>query len=169
MLVSALKTSAEIVQPAGPAERPAMVEFRRAPGRTAQLGRSLLNSAEVTGLDRRADLFDLLDGGLCGWRARPRAAWRWISAYLLATTTLPNPALSLPALFRLSHLGLIDNVFALSFIYAAFQRSRSSCWRTYFLAIPRRSRSRDHRRGQSLGALLQDLLPLVSPGILTVR
>jgi raffinose/stachyose/melibiose transport system permease protein len=63
---------------------------------------------------------------------------RWISAYLLGTTTLPIQLYLFPLYFGFAHLGLIDNVFALSFVYTAvFSPFAIFLLRTYYLAIPK--------------------------------
>src|SRR5260370_41469241 len=64
-------------------------------------------------------------------------ALNWISAYFLATTTLPIQLFLFPLYFGYARLGLIDNVFALSLAYAAiFSPFSIFLLRTYFLAIP---------------------------------
>jgi raffinose/stachyose/melibiose transport system permease protein len=63
---------------------------------------------------------------------------RWISAYLLGATTLPIQLYLFPLYFGFAHLGLIDNVFALSFAYSAvFSPFAIFLLRSYYLAIPK--------------------------------
>jgi raffinose/stachyose/melibiose transport system permease protein len=169
MAVSALKTSAEIV--ANPLALPSVlqwVNFSRA-WTDAQLGRSLLNSAEVTALTV------VLICATCSMAAYALArqaapGWRWISAYLLATTTLPIQLYLFPLYFAYAHLGLIDNVFALSIVYAAiFSPFSIFLLRTYFLAIPKEIEEAAIVDGANKWQVFyQVCLPLVSPGILTV-
>ena len=72
------------------------------------------------------------------WLGKIALGWRWISAYLLATTTLPIQLYLFPLYFGYAHLGLIDNVFALSLVYTAiFSPFSIFLLRTYFLAIPK--------------------------------
>ena len=117
MVISALKTSAEIV--ANPLALPSAlqwVNFSRA-WTDAQLGRSLLNSTETTSL---AVVLICSTSSLAAYalaRKTTRGS-RWISAYLLATTTLPIQLYLFPLYFGFAHFGLIDIVFALSFVYA---------------------------------------------------
>ena len=102
----------------------------------AQLGRSLLNSAEVTAL---TVALICATGSMAAYALARRSVkgWRWISAYLLATTTLPIQLYLFPLYFGFARLGLIDNVFALSFVYTAiFSPFAIFLLRTYFLAIP---------------------------------
>ena len=169
MLVSALKTSAEIV--ANPLALPSAlqwVNFARA-WNDAQLGRSLVNSAEVTGLTV------VLICTTCSMAAYALArltspGWGWISAYLLATTTLPIQLYLFPLYFGYAHLGLIDNVFALSLVYTAiFSPFSIFLLRTYFLAIPREIEEAAIVDGANRWQVFTKVcLPLVSPGILTV-
>jgi raffinose/stachyose/melibiose transport system permease protein len=169
MIISSIKKSTEIV--ANPLALPSTVQwtnFVRA-WTDAQLGRSLLNSAETTGVAV------LLICSTCSMAAyalarRTGPGLRWISAYLLGTTTLPIQLYLFPLYFGFAHLGLIDNVFALSIIYTAvFSPFAIFLLRTYFLAIPKELEEAAIIDGASRWqAFSKVLLPLVSPGILTV-
>jgi raffinose/stachyose/melibiose transport system permease protein len=169
MLVSALKTSAEIV--ANPLALPhalQWINFSRA-WTDAQLGRSLLNSAETTGL---AVVLICSTSSMAAYALARQIArgWRWISAYLLATTTLPIQLYLFPLYFGFAHFGLIDNVFALSFVYTAiFSPFSIFLLRTYFLAIPKEVEEAAIMDGATRWQVFYKIaLPLVSPGILTV-
>jgi raffinose/stachyose/melibiose transport system permease protein len=169
MVVSSLKKSAEIV--ANPLALPSALQwnnFSRA-WTDAQLGRSLLNSTETTGLAV------ILICSTCSMAAyalahRTGPGLRWISAYLLGTTTLPIQLYLFPLYFGFAHLGLIDNVFALSFVYTAvFSPFAIFLLRTYFLAIPKELEEAAVIDGANRWQVFYYvLLPLVSPGILTV-
>ena len=169
MVVSSLKKSTEIV--ANPLALPSALQwsnFSRA-WTDAQLGRSLLNSTETTGLAV------ILICSTCSMAAyalahRTGPGLRWISAYLLGTTTLPIQLYLFPLYFGFAHLGLIDNVFALSFVYTAvFSPFAIFLLRTYFLAIPKELEEAAVIDGASRWQVFYYvLLPLVSPGILTV-
>jgi raffinose/stachyose/melibiose transport system permease protein len=169
MVVSSLKTSTEIV--ANPLALPSSLQwanFARA-WTDAQLGRSLLNSAETTGFAV------VLICSTCSLAAyalarRTGARLRWVSAYFLGTTTLPIQLYLFPLYFGFAHLGLIDNVFALSFIYTAvYSPFAIFLLRTYFLAIPKELEEAAVIDGASRWQVFRNvLLPLVSPGILTV-
>ena len=169
MVVSSLKKSTEIV--ANPLALPSALQwsnFSRA-WTDAQLGRSLLNSTETTGLAV------ILICSTCSMAAyalahRTGPGLRWISAYLLGTTTLPIQLYLFPLYFGFAHLGLIDNVFALSFVYAAvFSPFAIFLLRTYFLAIPKELEEAAVIDGANRWQVFYYvLLPLVSPGILTV-
>ncbi len=111
-VMNALKTAAEIVaDPLAPPRALQWINFQRA-WNDAQLGRSLLNSAELTVLTV------VLICSTCSMAAYALArqtvrGWRWITAYLLATTTLPIQLYLFPLYFGYARLGLIDNVVAL--------------------------------------------------------
>jgi raffinose/stachyose/melibiose transport system permease protein len=168
MVVSSLKKSTEIV--ANPLALPSVLQwsnFSRA-WTDAQLGRSLLNSAETTGL---AVILICSTCSMAAYAlARRTMGLRWISAYLLATTTLPIQLYLFPLYFGFAHLGLIDNVFALSFVYTAvFSPFAIFLLRTYFLAIPKELEEAAVIDGANRWQVFYNvLLPLVSPGILTV-
>ena len=169
MLISALKKSTEIV--ANPMALPSALQwtnFWRA-WTDAQLGRSLLNSAETTGFAV------VLICSTCSMAAyalarRTGPGLRWVSAYLLGTTTLPIQLYLFPLYFGFAHLGLIDNVFALSIVYTAvFSPFAIFLLRTYYLAIPKELEEAAIIDGANRWQVFYNvLLPLVSPGILTV-
>jgi raffinose/stachyose/melibiose transport system permease protein len=169
MIISSVKKSTEIV--ANPLALPSTIQwtnFVRA-WTDAQLGRSLLNSAATTGVAV------LLICSTCSMAAyalarRTGPALRWISAYLLGTTTLPIQLYLFPLYFGFAHLGLIDNVFALSIVYTAvFSPFAIFLLRTYFLAIPKELEEAAIIDGATQWQVFSKvLLPIVSPGILTV-
>src|SRR6202162_5343575 len=169
MIISSVKKSTEIV--ANPLALPSTIQwtnFVRA-WTDAQLGRSLLNSAETTGVAV------LLICSTCSMAANALAhrtgpGLRWISAYLLGTTTLPIQLYLFPLYFGFAHFGLIDNVFALSFVYTAiFSPFSIFLLRTYFLAIPKEVDEAAIMDGATRWQVFYKIaLPLVTPGILTV-
>ena len=75
-----------------------------------------------------------------------------------------------PLYFGFARFGLIDNVFALSFVYTAvFSPFSIFLLRTYFLAIPKEIEEAAIVDGASRWQIFYKVsLPLVSPGILTV-
>lgn len=169
MVVSSLKTAAEIVaDPLALPQTAQWVNFTRA-WTDAQLGRSLLNSAELTAL---TILLICSTGSMAAYAlARKRVrGWRWLTAYLLATTTLPIQLYLFPLYFGYAYLGLIDNVFALSFVYAAiFSPFAIFLLRTYFLAVPEEIEEAATMDGASPWQVFSRIsLPIVSPGLLTV-
>ncbi len=168
-VISALKTSAEIVaNPLALPRTPQWINFARA-WTDAQLGRSLLNSAELTALTI-VWICSTCSMAAYALARRSVRGWRWISAYLLATTTLPIQLYLFPLYFGFARLGLIDNVFALSFVYAAiFSPFSIFLLRTYFLAIPPEIEEAAIVDGVSRWQIFTRItLPIVSPGLLTV-
>jgi raffinose/stachyose/melibiose transport system permease protein len=169
MVISALKTSAEIV--ANPFALPRILQwanFSRA-WTDAQLGRSLLNSAELTGM---TVLLICSTSSMAAYALvrQSTAVLKWVSAYFLATTTLPIQLFLFPLYFGYARLGLIDNVFALSFVYTAiFSPFSIFLLRTYFLAIPREIEEAAVMDGANHWQVFYKVcLPIVSPGILTI-
>jgi raffinose/stachyose/melibiose transport system permease protein len=168
-VLSALKTAAEIVDdPLSLPHSPQWINFVRA-WTDAQLGRSLLNSAELTVL---AVAMICSTGSMAAYAlARGNGkGWRWFSAYLLATTTLPIQLYLFPLYFGFAHLGLIDNVFALSIVYTAiFSPFAIFLLRTYFLAIPVAIEEAAIMDGASRWQVFSRImLPIATPGIVTV-
>ena len=169
MVINSLKKSTEIV--ANPLALPGALQwgnFTRA-WTDAQLGRSLLNSTVTTGA---AVVLICSTCSMAAYAlARPsRPGLRWISAYFLGTTTLPIQLYLFPLYFGFAHLGLIDNVFALAFVYTAvFSPFAIFLLRTYYLAIPKELEEAAVIDGASRWQVFYNvLLPLVSPGILTI-
>ena len=168
-VMSALKTAAEVVaDPLALPKAPQWINFARA-WTDAQLGRSLLNSAELAVM---TVAMICSTGSMAAYAiARQRVKGsRWISAYLLATTTLPIQLYLFPLYFGFAHLGLIDNVFALSIVYTAiFSPFAIFLLRTYFLAIPVEIEEAAIMDGASRWQVFSRImLPIASPGILTV-
>jgi len=168
-VMSALKTAAEIVaDPLALPKAPQWINFARA-WTDAQLGRSLLNSAELAMM---TVAMICSTGSMAAYAlARQRVKGsRWSSAYLLATTTLPIQLYLFPLYFGFAHLGLIDNVFALSIVYTAiFSPFAIFLLRTYFLAIPTEIEEAAIIDGASRWQVFSRImLPIASPGILTV-
>ena len=169
MLVSALKTSAEIVaDPLALPRAPQWVNFARA-WADADLARSLLNSAEVTGL---TVLLICSTGSMAAYvLARDRVPGAlWISTYFLATTTVPIQLYLIPLYFGFAKLNLIDSVPAVSLIYTAVYSPFSIfLLRTYFLAVPREVEEAAVMDGAKPWQVFARVtLPIVSPGLLTV-
>jgi raffinose/stachyose/melibiose transport system permease protein len=169
MVVSALKTSAEIV--ANPLALPRVLQWANFSGAwtDAQLGRSLMNSAEVTGM---TVLLICSTSSLAAYALvrQSTPALKWISAYFLATTTLPIQLFLFPLYFGYARLGLIDNVFALSLVYTAiFSPFSIFLLRTYFLAIPRHIEEAAIMDGANRWQVFYKIcLPIISPGLGTV-
>ena len=96
--------------------------------------------------------------------------WRLITGYLLATTTAPIQLFMFPLYFGFARLGLINNVFAVAFIYCAlFSPFSIMLMRTYFLAVPKELEQAAIVDGAThWQVFFRVMLPIVWPGILTV-
>jgi raffinose/stachyose/melibiose transport system permease protein len=113
------------------------------------------------------DLFDLFDGGL--YVGAPDRTRLTLDQRIFARHD-DNTFYLFPLYFGFAHLGLIDNVFALSFVYTAvFSPFAIFLLRTYYLAIPKELEEAAIIDGANRWQVFTKvLLPLVSPGILTV-
>jgi raffinose/stachyose/melibiose transport system permease protein len=169
MVVSALKTSAEIVaNPLSLPHVPQWINFARA-WRDAEMARSLLNSVKVTGL---TVVLICATGSMAAYalaRQKVRGS-RWIAVYFLATATLPIQLYLFPLYFGFAKLNLVDSIFATSLIYTAIYSPFSIfLLRTYFLAIPVEIEEAAIMDGATRWQVFSRVtLPLVSPGLLTV-
>jgi raffinose/stachyose/melibiose transport system permease protein len=96
--------------------------------------------------------------------------WKLASAYLLATTTAPIQLFLFPLYFAYARMGLINNVIAVSVIYTAiFSPFSIMLLRTYFIAVPKELEEAALVDGASHWQVFtRVMLPIVSPGILTV-
>ena len=169
MLGNALKTSAEIVtNPLSLPVPPRWENFAHA-WRDARLGSSLLHSAVVS---LCTILLVCSTGSMAAYVIARRhiGGWRWLGGYFLASTTLPLQLFLFPLYFAFARLGLIDNLFAVSLIYAAIYSPFSILLlRTYFLAIPREVEEAALVDGASRWQVFSRvMLPIALPGVLTV-
>lgn len=135
----------------------------------AKFGRTLLNSALLTGLTI------VLVCTTCSASAYVLArkkikSWKLVTAYLLATTTAPIQLFLFPLYFGFAKLGLINNVFAVSLVYTAiYSPFAIMLLRTYFLAVPKELEEAALIDGATHWQVFtRVMLPIVSPGILTV-
>jgi raffinose/stachyose/melibiose transport system permease protein len=97
-------------------------------------------------------------------------SWQIWTFYLMATTTAPIQLFLFPLYFVYAHLGLINNVPAVSVIYTAlYSPFAVMLLRTYFLAVPRELEEAALVDGANHWQVFtQVMLPIVSPGIMTV-
>lgn len=169
MVLNSLKTTQEIVQ--SPLSLPAALRwdnFTRA-WTNANFSQTFLNSALLSGM---TILLVCTTGSAAAYvLARKKVKeWRLVTGYMLATTTAPIQLFLFPLYFGFAHLGLINNVFAVSLIYCAiFSPFAIMLLRTYFLAVPRELEEAALIDGASHWQVFtRVMLPIVSPGILTV-
>ena len=169
LVLNSLKPSAEIVQ--NPLAFPSELRwenFTRA-WSDANFGRTLLNSAVLTGL---TIVLVCTTGSLTAYvlARRKIKTWKILTFYLLARTTAPIKLFIFPLYFGFARLGLINNPVAVAFIYTAvYSPFAIMLLRTYFLAVPRELEEAALIDGATHWQVFTRVfLPIVSPGILTV-
>ena len=169
LLLNALKPAAQIVQ--NPLAFPLAIRwdnFARA-WKDARFNQTLLNSAMLTGL---TIILVCSTASLTAYvlARRKIKSWKIVTFYLLATTTAPIQLFLFPLYFGFARLGLINNVFAVSLVYTAlYSPFAVMLLRTYFLAVPKELEEAAIVDGASHWQVFsQIMLPIVSPGILTV-
>lgn len=169
LVLNSLKSAQEIVQ--NPLSLPQAIRwdnFVRA-WDDARFGRTLLNSVLLT---VTTIVLVCTTGSMAAYvLARKKVkSWRVVTAYLLATTTAPIQLFLFPLYFGFAKLGLINNVFAVAVVYTAiYSPFAIMLLRTYFLAVPRELEEAALVDGASHWQVFtQVMLPIVSPGILTV-
>ena len=92
-------------------------------------------------------------------------SWKVFTFYLLATTTAPIQLYIFPLYFGFAKLGLINNIFGVALIYTAlYSPFAVMLLRTYFIAVPKELEEAAIGRQ----VFWRVMLPIVSPGILTV-
>ncbi len=97
-------------------------------------------------------------------------SWKVFTFYLLATTTAPIQLYIFPLYFGFAKLGLINNIFGVALIYTAlYSPFAVMLLRTYFIAVPKELEEAAIVDGAtSWQVFWRVMLPIVSPGILTV-
>ena len=137
--------------------------------RDAHFSQTFVNSAVLTGL---TIALVCTTGSLTAYvlARRKIKSWKIWTFYLMATTTAPIQLFLFPLYFGYARLGLINNPPAVSLIYAAlYSPFAIMLLRTYFLAVPRELEEAALVDGASHWQVFsQVMLPIVSPGILTV-
>ncbi|ESY07286.1 carbohydrate ABC transporter permease [Mesorhizobium sp. RSR565B] len=98
------------------------------------------------------------------------ASWKIWTFYLLATTTAPIQLYIFPLYFGFAKLGLVNNVFGVALIYTAlYSPFAVMLLRTYFIAVPKELEEAALIDGATHWQVFSKvMLPIVSPGILTV-
>jgi raffinose/stachyose/melibiose transport system permease protein len=97
-------------------------------------------------------------------------SWKIFTFYLLATTTAPVQLYLFPLYFGFAKMGLINNIFGVALIYTAlYSPFAVMLLRTYFLAVPKELEEAAIVDGATAWQVFSKvMLPIVSPGILTV-
>jgi len=169
MLVNGLKTATEVnASPLSLPAAPQFVNFSNA-WRDAGFGRALLNSTLVAGL---TIVLVCVTSSMTAYvlARRKIRAWRGVSTYLLACTTLPAQLFLFPLYFGFSKLGLINNPLALALVYTAlYSPFAVFLLRTYFIAVPLEIEESAQMDGATPWQTFSKVvLPIVRPGILTL-
>lgn len=169
LLLNSVKGAAEIVQ--SPLSLPATLRwdnFTRA-WDDARFARTLTNSALLTGM---TIVLVCTTGSAAAYvlARRKVASWKIVTFYLLASTTAPIQLFLFPLYFGFAKLGAINNIFAVSLVYTAiYSPFAIMLLRTYFLAVPKELEEAALVDGATHWQVFtRVMLPMVSPGILTV-
>jgi raffinose/stachyose/melibiose transport system permease protein len=169
LVLNSLKPATQIVQ--NPLAWPEVYRwdnFVRA-WNDARFGTTMLNSALLAAL---TIVLVCPPGSLTAYvlPRRKIKSWKIVTFYLLATTTAPIQLFLFPLYFGFAKFGLINNVFAVSLIYTAiYSPFAVMLLRTYFLAVPKELEEAALIDGATHWQVFSKvMLPIVSPGILTV-
>lgn len=169
MVLNALKPAAEVVQ--NPLALPSEIRwdnFARA-WEDARFAQTLMNSVVLTGMT--IALVCTTSSLTAYVLARKKIeSWKVVTFYLLATTTAPIQLFLFPLYFGFAKLGLINNPIAVAFVYTAvYSPFAIMLLRTYFLAVPKELEEAALIDGATHWQVFwRVMLPIVSPGILTV-
>jgi raffinose/stachyose/melibiose transport system permease protein len=169
MIINSLRTNFEILSnPLGFPDSPNFAVYKQV-WIEARLGRAILNSCMVAA--GTVAIVCLVATPAAWVIARRRVpGWLAISLYFLATTTVPVQMFIFPLYFLFAKMGLINNHFALMFVYAAiFTPFSLFLLRTYIVSIPIELEEAAKIDGASnLQIFARIIFPLTSPGLLTV-
>ncbi|MGF7236534.1 MAG: carbohydrate ABC transporter permease [Frankia sp.] len=132
-------------------------------------GRGFVNSILLTAV---TVLIVLVCSSLAGYvlAGKKVRAWPAIMIYFMVSMTVPIQLFLFPLYFGFAHLHLLGNVFAVGVVIAAMNMPLSVfLMRTFFLNVPRELEEAATVDGASTWQiLLQVMLPIVSPGLITV-
>lgn len=169
LVLNSVKPAAQIIQnPLAWPETFRWDNFTRA-WNDARFGTTMLNSAILSGL---TIVLVCTTGSLTAYvlARRKIKSWKIVTFYLLATTTAPIQLFLFPLYFGFARLGLINNAVAVSVVYTAIWSPFAvMLLRTYFLAVPKELEEAALIDGATHWQVFTKvMLPIVSPGILTV-
>jgi len=169
LVLNSLKPAAQIVQnPLGLPDTIRWENFTNA-WKHAKFSRTFINSLLVSGT---TIVIVCSTSSLTAYvLARKKIkSWKILAFYLLATTTAPIQLYIFPLYFGFAQLGMINNIFGVALIYSAiFSPFAVMLMRTYFIAVPKELEEAAIVDGAtSWQVFWRVMLPIVSPGILTV-
>jgi raffinose/stachyose/melibiose transport system permease protein len=169
LLLNALKPAAQIVQ--NPLALPESVRWQNFSNawEHARFSQTFLNSIIISGT---TILLVCSTSSLTAYvlARRKIKSWKLVTFYLLATTTAPIQLYIFPLYFGFAKLGLINSIFGVALIYTAlYSPFAVMLLRTYFLAVPKELEEAAIVDGATHWQVFwRVMLPIVSPGILTV-
>ena len=169
LVLNSLKPAAQIV--VSPLALPSPIRWENFANawRDARFSQTFVNSAILTAM---TIVLVCSTGSLTAYvlARRKIKSWKIWTFYLMATTTAPIQLFLFPLYFGYARLGLINNAPAVSLIYTAlYSPFAVMLLRTYFLAVPKELEEAAFVDGASHWQVFRlVMLPIVSPGILTV-
>ena len=169
LVLNALKPAAAIVQ--SPLSLPSTIQWSNFvhAWNDARFATTFRNSIMLSGM---TIILVCSTGSLTAYvlARRKIKSWKIWTFYLLGTTTAPIQLFLFPLYFGYAKLGLINSLPAVALIYTAlFSPFAVMLLRTYFLAVPRELEEAALVDGASHWQVFtMVMLPIVSPGIITV-
>jgi len=169
LILNSLKPAAAIVQ--NPLSFPDQIRWQNFSNAWAhaKFSRTFVNSLIVSGT---TILLVTSTSALTAYvlARRKIKGWKIVTFYLLATTTAPIQLYIFPLYFGFAKLGLINNIFGVALIYTAlYSPFAVMLLRTYFLAVPKELEEAAVVDGATHWQVFwRVMLPIVSPGLLTV-
>jgi raffinose/stachyose/melibiose transport system permease protein len=168
-VMNSLKTTVEIsTNPLAPPSQFHWQNFTSA-WNNADLGPSLLHSAEVAGL---TIILVCLTAAPCAYvlARRQGHGWRLLTFYFMASITVPVQLYLYPLYFIFAKLGLVNSIPAVAVIYTAmFSPFAIFLLRTYVLSIPYALEEASQVDGATTWQMFfYVVLPMMRPGLLTV-
>ncbi|ASW09352.1 MULTISPECIES: carbohydrate ABC transporter permease [unclassified Rhizobium] len=169
LVLNSLKSAAQIVQ--NPLGLPQLIRWQNFANawNHAKFSQTFVNSLIVSGT---TIALVCTTSSLTAYviARRKIKSWKIFTFYLLATTTAPIQLYIFPLYFGFAKLGLINNIFGVALIYTAlYSPFAVMLLRTYFLAVPKELEEAAIVDGATHWQVFwRVMLPIVSPGILTV-
>ncbi|MCR6501315.1 carbohydrate ABC transporter permease [Shinella sp. CPCC 101442] len=169
LVLNSLKPAAQIVQ--NPLALPETIRWENFTNawNHARFSTTFLNSFIITGT---TIVLVCTTSSLTAYviARRKIKSWKILTFYLLATTTAPIQLYIFPLYFGFAKLGLINNIFGVALIYTAlYSPFAVMLLRTYFIAVPKELEEAAIVDGATHWQVFwRVMLPIVSPGILTV-
>jgi raffinose/stachyose/melibiose transport system permease protein len=169
LVLNSLKPAAQIVQDPLGLPHPIRWENFAHAWKHAKFSRTFINSLIISGT---TIVLVCSTSSLTAYvlARRKIASWKIFTFYLLATSTAPIQLYIFPLYFGFAKLGLVNNVLGVALIYTAlYSPFAVMLLRTYFIAVPKELEEAAIVDGATHWQVFwRVMLPIVSPGILTV-